>query len=199
MDGTRTASISASATSSDPGSLRDNLPMHRVPCLLLLTTWLAIGQAVAETLQEPDTFLQEAFAEKVPEPRLLWLTGEVRTQVRTILGHDYASLRVRYWARDGRSAWILDEIGKDLPITTGIVIDGGRIERLRVLIFRESRGWEVRYPFFTDQFKSAGLQPDRYLDREIDGISGATLSVGALERLARLALYLHGLTESGAP
>jgi hypothetical protein len=27
------------------------------------------------------------------------------------------------------------------------------------------------------------------LDRDIDGIAGATLSVGAMERMARLALY----------
>ena len=30
------------------------------------------------------------------------------------------------------------------------------------------------------------------LDRHIDGISGATLSVGAITRLASVALYLHG-------
>jgi len=50
---------------------------------------------------------------------------------------------------------------------------------------------EVRYPFFTDQYKDASLQKDKQLDRTIDGISGATLSVRALTKLARLALYLH--------
>jgi Na+-transporting NADH:ubiquinone oxidoreductase subunit NqrC len=29
------------------------------------------------------------------------------------------------------------------------------------------------------------------LDRHIDGISGATLSVNAINKLSRLALYLH--------
>jgi hypothetical protein len=60
-----------------------------------------------------------------------------------------------------------------------------------VLIFRESRGWEVRHDFFTDQFKGVTLNDDRELDLPIDNISGATLSVRALTRLARLALYLH--------
>ena len=71
------------------------------------------------------------------------------------------------------------------------MVNAQGIERLRVLAFRESRGWEVRYPFFTDQFKGVGLTDGHALDKAIDGISGATLSVRALEKLARLALYLH--------
>ena len=61
---------------------------------------------------------------------------------------------------------------------------------MKVLVFRESRGWEVRYPFFTEQFADASLKAETKLDRKIDGISGATLSVDALIKLARLALFL---------
>ena len=66
------------------------------------------------------------------------------------------------------------------------------LERIKVLEFRESRGWEVRHAFFTDQFRAARLTKDRNLDRDIDGISGATLSVRAMKKLAALALYLDG-------
>ena len=65
------------------------------------------------------------------------------------------------------------------------------ILEVKVLIFRESRGWEVKYPFFTDQFKGATLVSDNNLDRKIDGITGATLSVNALTKLGRIALLLH--------
>jgi hypothetical protein len=99
-------------------------------------------------------------------------------------------VRVRYWARGARTAWILEEIGKTQPITTGIVVDQGAIARIAVLVYRESHGWEVRYPFFTTQFKGATLSGTHQLDRSIDGISGATLSVRALTRLARVALLL---------
>jgi hypothetical protein len=143
------------------------------------------------TYQEPADFLAEAFPDGVPEARVMWLSGERADTVKSILGHRYTSLRVRYWSREQRSAWILDEIGKDHPITVGLVINAGRLERIKVLIFRESRGWEVRHPFFTDQFSGAGLTADNRLDRGIDGISGATLSVRALKKLARLALYFH--------
>ena len=85
-------------------------------------------------------------------------------------------LRLRYWDNNTKRAWILEEIGRDKPITVGLVTSNGKIFDVKVLIFRESRGWEVRYPFFTDQFKDATLTTERNLDRKIDGISGATIS-----------------------
>ncbi len=152
---------------------------------LLSTTAVAGG-----VYQEPDAFIAEVFADDPPKPGVIWPTSDLKASMKDILGHDYPGLRIRYWQQDGRTAWILDEIGKDKPITTGFVINQGRIERVRVLIFRESRGWEVRHSFFTDQFDSAALKSDHQLDRRIDNISGATLSVRAVSRLARIALLL---------
>ena len=100
-------------------------------------------------------------------------------------------LRVRYWHRDRRTAWILDEIGKERPITVGIVVEDDAASMVRVLEFRESRGWEVRYHFFTDQFNDVRLDRGDELDRQIDGITGATLSVNAVTRAVRLALFLY--------
>ncbi len=71
-----------------------------------------------------------------------------------------------------------------------------RIERVEVLAFRESRGWEIRYPFFTSQFSGLTLAPDGYLSQSVDGITGATLSVRAVERVARLALWLDAQVRS---
>ena len=80
--------------------------------------------------------------------------------------------------------------GGDGHAGEAVVVRGDAIERLRILIFRESRGWEVRHDFFTAQFTGATLDEDRTLDRPIDGISGATMSVSAVTRLARVVLYL---------
>lgn len=199
---TRTVSTSVSAINSShpfpatPGPRAEAPDFSRIPIMMIrmLSTllglfWLGSASATA-TYQEPADFLSEVFAGKPPEPAIVWLSGERKQQIRTILGHEYSSLRVRYWGDTHRSAWILDEIGKEHPITTGIVVEDGRIELIRVLVFRESRGWEVRYPFFTDQFLQARLDADQQLDRTIDNISGATLSVRALTKLARMALYL---------
>jgi hypothetical protein len=166
-------------------------------CIRRLTFLVLLAlarQSPGESYQSSGDFLQEVFAAAPPAPRVLWLNGERKQTAAAILGHPYPGLRIRYWRKGGRTAWILEEIGKEKPITTGLVVGPAGMELLRVLDFRESRGWEVRYPFFTEQFTGIGLSEDRQLDRHIDGISGATLSVRALQKLARLALYLHQQT-----
>lgn len=129
----------------------------------------------------------------------LWLDKELQAGIHRILGHDLGVLRLRYWGLDGRTAWILEEVGKEQPITAGIVVNNSRIEKIEVLIFRESRGWEIRYPFFTDQFTGARLEQNNSLSKRIDGISGATLSVMAMQKLARLALLLHAHSDFVKP
>lgn len=141
--------------------------------------------------QKPLDFVQESFSFSPPKSSVLWITKSLKPTIYDILGHDLGSLRVRYWAKDGQTVWVLNEIGKEHPITVGLVVKENKIQRLKVLIFRESRGWEVRHPFFTNQFKQMTTNPENKLEKNIDGISGATLSVTALKKLARLALYFH--------
>lgn len=141
--------------------------------------------------QTPEAFLQEVFKGALPAPQTVWLTGKIRKAAEQILQHKPSSLRVRYWQQAKRSGWVLEEIGKEKPITVGVVVNDHRIEYIRVLVFRESRGFEVRHAFFTDQFKQTRLKQDLQLDRHIDGITGATLSVRAVSKLSRLALFLH--------
>jgi len=166
--------------------------------LLLAIALIAPGPAFsgpggeAGRYMEADDYIGSAFPAGAPAPRMLWVSGELRDAVERVLGHRFAALRVRYWHDGAKSVWILDEIGKELPITIGVTVAGGAIENVRVLEFRESRGWEVRYPFFTDQFVDAKLENNGHLDRRIDGITGATLSVAAVTRIARVALLLDG-------
>ena len=168
--------------------------------LCAIAVWLCIFPAQAfGQLQEgeedvylaPDQFLTQAFDGEIPDQKKFWVTKAYKADIRDIMERDLGVLRVGYWRRDDRTAWILEEIGKVHPITTGLIVEGGALLGVTVLIYRESRGWEVRNDFFTDQFVGARLVADRDLDRAIDGISGATLSVRALTKLARLALYLH--------
>ena len=154
---------------------------------LLILCFTAWGDDVYLT---PLDFLNQVFDGAAPQAEVHWLTPDDKSRAADILQHPTRMLRQRYWQKAGRSAWILDEIGKEKPISIGVVIDQGRIETIRVLVFRETRGWEVKHDFFTDQFLGASLTDDQNLDRHIDGISGATLSVRAMTKVARLALYL---------
>jgi len=139
---------------------------------------------------EPEKFINQVFDNNLPKPDKLWITKKLNAEINNILGHDLGVIRIRYWDDGVKTAWILEEIGRDKPITVGLIVKDKKIEQLNVLIFRESRGWEVKYPFFTDQYKQTSLTTDNQLDRKIDGITGATLSANALTKLARLALYL---------
>ena len=89
---------------------------------LFITAALAASFSVFArgTYQAPEDFLRDTFGNEIPQPQVVWLTGELKNQVEKLLGHRYPSLRVRYWAQGKRSAWILKEVGKDLPITTGV-------------------------------------------------------------------------------
>jgi hypothetical protein len=159
---------------------------------LMLLPSMVTAATVYETQVE---FLDRAFSESPPDPSLVWLSGDRKSMVAEILGHNYPALRLRYWCRDTRSAWILEEIGKDLPITVGVLMERDYVENLRVLTYRENRGGEVATPSFTGQFDGSSLDADGTLDTSIDGITGATLSVRALTRLARVALFLNQNTE----
>ena len=167
------------------GTLRAHLRAATAAILVLA----AVAVAGEEYLGR-DEFLQGAFGEVQPEMHTLWLTEEKKAAVKAAVGWVPAALRLRYWQSGERTAWILEDIGKEKPITLGVAIAGQHIERVEVLAFRESRGWEIRYPFFTGQFSGLGLAADGYLYGPVDGITGATLSVRAVDRMARLALWL---------
>lgn len=168
----------------------------------LLATVLALSPAMvaAEGVYlSAEEFRTQVFAGVEPTPQTLWLSAPMKDAAKEILGHSFAQLRVRYWRHGDRTAWVMDEIGKIHPITIGVAVERGTVADIRVLEYRESRGDEVRMPFFTGQFRGVGLRPDpgRELDHAIDGITGATLSVRAMQRVARLALYFHGQVVHG--
>ena len=177
--------------------------------------WLVSLALQAEEYVSQEAFLSKAFGGKAPSNQTLWLQADHKKAAQTILGHGYSGLRVRYWQQGSKTAWILHEIGKERPIRIGVVLKSTEldkntvskkahitaspkpeIESVTILAFEESRGWEVRYPFFTQQFEGVSLKSDRSLTESIDGITGATLSVRAVTNTARLALYFHQVVHS---
>ena len=160
---------------------------------------LALPVFAGGVYQQPADFIKQVFDNNPPKPSVMWLKKDLKKQLSDVLDHKYKGMRIRYWQQDKKTAWVLEETGKDKLITTGIVINAGKIEQVKVLIFRESRGWEVRHDFFTDQFKQAKLADDNQLDRHIDNISGATLSVRAIKKLAYIALLLDGIAQQKQP
>jgi len=141
--------------------------------------------------QSPEDFIDEVFSSSPPEAERVIVKGDLSKDLQSILNHRYSKIRIPYWREGDRTVWVLERIGKELPITAGFVISNNEIEQFKVLIFRESRGWEIRNDFFTNQFDGAHLTPKKQLNQPIDNITGATMSVNAMKKLSRMALYLH--------
>jgi hypothetical protein len=163
--------------------------------LLFIILLGCLSSLQAGEYQSTEDFLFQVFSDTPPKPKLLWLKKDIQKQATQILTHRPGFLRTRYWQTEQQSVWIINEIGKTKPITIAVVIKDKKIVLLKVLAFRESRGWEVRHTFFTDQFKQNGLNDDLTLTQRVDGISGATLSVRALTKVAQLALYFDSLVQ----
>lgn len=159
-------------------------------CMLSVSCFV---QAQAQYLSKKE-FLDITFKDSPHQMKSLWLDQARLEQAEKILGHPFNGFRVRYWSDKDKTAWVLDEIGKEHPITIGIAIQENKITAVHILAFRESRGWEVRNNFFTRQFNQAFLNDQYKLSTQIDGISGATLSVRAVKKVAALALYFHQLS-----
>lgn len=160
--------------------------------LLLWANLLTMDvRAQDDVYQKPSAFVSETFGGKIPKAGAITLTKARQAEIKRLIGRPYGASRVRYWSDGKKTAWILEQIGKTKPITTGYVVSNEKILSVKVLIYRESHGWEVRQPFFTKQFRNVALKRDGELTSRIDNIAGATLSTRALTKMAKLALYLE--------
>jgi uncharacterized protein with FMN-binding domain len=128
---------------------------------------------------------------EVPKAQMVWVTKDVRPLLQKILKNKRPALRYRYWQKDGKTVWIMNEIGKILPITMAITIKNNKLLDITVLEYRESHGSEIKYSSFRDQFFDASIKENTRLSKKINGISGATLSVNTSKRMVRIALLLH--------
>jgi len=130
-----------------------------------------------------------------------WLTDEQKKAIGDLCLQNIKTNRMTFYVgkRDGVPmgyAIIDHEIGKSFPITFMVVLNmDGSVRDVEIMVYREPRGWEVRYPSFMDQFTGKNADTDY---RIIHSITGATLSVRAMVKgvsratAAYKVLYLSG-------
>ena len=92
-------------------------------------------------------------------------------------------------------AVIAEEIGKYRPIT--FMVGTGpdlAVRDVEVLVYRESRGGEVRYARFLRQYRGKSASNPIRTNRDIINVAGATLSVNAMNLgVKRVLLSLQAL------
>jgi H+/Na+-translocating ferredoxin:NAD+ oxidoreductase subunit G len=133
------------------------------------------------------------------ERKIIRSNAGLREKIRQRLAKTKTSIweesYVTFIAKKGETllgyAVIVEEIGKHRPITFIVGIGADRkIKDAALMIYREAYGGEVRDRRFLQQFKGKQLKDPLLPFRDIQNISGATMSVEAIGRGSKKALAL---------
>lgn len=120
-----------------------------------------------------------------------WLTDTQRQAIAEVVGEPVKDRRINFYVgrKKGKTLgyMVIDHrIGKSFPITFMVVINpDGTARDVEIMVYREPRGWEVRYESFLRQFFGKSADSDF---REINSITGATLSVRSVTKGVQKAL-----------
>lgn len=156
------------------------------------------GGLSAEVLVSESAALKTSFPEAAGfEARSLTLSAQDRAWIKAELGRSPGPSLLRYHrALDSQGgllglALVDDELGKHQPITYMVAVGLDlKIRGLEMLIFREAQGDGVRSRRFRSQFKGKGLDSPLALGRDLDAVTGATISSRTLAYGARKCLLL---------
>ena len=95
--------------------------------------------------------------------------------------------------------FMLDVIGQSQPIGFAVgVTPGGALQGVEVMVYREPQGDEIHEKRFRKQFAGKGLKDPIALGKDIDAISGATISSRSATYAARKGLLLGELLRARA-
>ena len=143
-------------------------------------------------------FLNKVFNNQIPKKERIIVKGEYKEKIKSIMGNKYKKRMFSYWRNNTEQVWILNSIGKYKPITAAFITDNCKVKSSHVLVYREQHGYEIKYPAFLLQFKETDMDKTLKLNTKIDNISGATLSVNSMKRMARTALLLSKLSNENS-
>lgn len=94
-------------------------------------------------------------------------------------------------ARVDGYAVVQNTIGKHKPMTYMVGVDGrGRVSDIELLVFRESRGSEIRQKRFNTQYEGKTVLDPVRINKDIINISGATMSVRSMSAGIKRVLVL---------
>lgn len=92
-------------------------------------------------------------------------------------GRTYPYLEVRNRSELVGMIFLLDVIGQSEPITFAVAVtSAGKIQGVRVMVYRETHGDEIEAQRFRAQFVGKSAKDALTLGKDIDAISGATIS-----------------------
>jgi Na+-translocating ferredoxin:NAD+ oxidoreductase RnfG subunit len=156
-----------------------------------------------EELGSIEVYLTEEQALKLLFPKsqqvraeTLRLTPDQKTRIQEKIGWKFPEESFRAFKAESNGkvdgyAVIQETIGKHRPITyiVGVTPDG-KVSDVEILVYRESKGSEVRMKRFNSQYEGkTPLDPIR-INKDIINITGATMSVRSVSAGVKRALVL---------
>lgn len=131
-----------------------------------------IRKDVIKLSPEKKAQIEERIGWKFPEQSFEVYIGETGTEV------------------DGY-ALVQNTIGKHKPMTYMVGVDSkGHVSDVELLVFRESRGSEIRQKRFNAQYEGKTVNDPVRLNKDIINISGATMSVRSMSAGIKRVLVL---------
>ena len=156
-----------------------------------------------EELGSIEVYLTEEQALKLLFPKsqqvraeTLRLTPDQKARIQEKIGWKFPEESFRAFKAESNGkvdgyAVIQETIGKHRPITyiVGVTPDG-KVSNIEILVYRESKGSEVRMKRFNSQYEGkTTLDPIR-INKDIINITGATMSVRSVSAGVKRALVL---------
>jgi Na+-translocating ferredoxin:NAD+ oxidoreductase RnfG subunit len=156
-----------------------------------------------QEMTHAEVFLTEEEALKLMFPKserirkdFIRLTSEKKTQIEERIGWKFSEEFFEVYIGetgievDGY-ALIQNTIGKHKPMTYMVGVDHtGHVSNVELLVYRESRGSEVRTKRFNVQYEGKTVSDPVRLNKDIINISGATMSVRSFSAGVKRVLVL---------
>lgn len=150
-------------------------------------------------------FPQATAVQDVPRPVITQAVRELQKDFEvTLVAANFVVRRMQ--AGDTDAGWFVTDqvIGKFEKIDYAVALDAaGNVMRVEILRYRESHGHEVAERGWLARFEGATATSPLKVGKDIDGISGATLSAvhvsEGVRRITRLVAALRRQDASGVP
>ncbi|PJA95963.1 MAG: hypothetical protein CO129_08995 [Ignavibacteriales bacterium CG_4_9_14_3_um_filter_34_10] len=113
---------------------------------------------------------------------------KTKSEIEKFAGQKFFKDEVVYWkiptnSKQIKYAFIDNVYGKALPITFLVILsEEGKIEKVEIIKYREQYGSGVKNENWLSQFISFNSFSDFSIGKDVQGISGATISANSISR-----------------
>ena len=170
------------------------------PFIPLLISAILFGGSPIKDASE--VFITSQFGDSVSiKMNTLHLNAELKSQVQNTAQQVFYRDELYYWTISKNDstlahAFLDNVLGKSMPITFLVLLNTeGEIISSEIIKYREAYGGEVGNKNWLSQFIHFSDTSDYSVGKEIDGISGATISVNSLSRGIRKIALLYPLVK----